>query len=137
MTLNDVESAYFAGVVIGVLGGLAIGFVCFQVPQLWQVHLEKQRARSEADYREEQALQGLEALRATPLRTMQEIQEDRWVPEPITEVAPKPPQLSFTGPPWWRVKDWFLWNLGDFLTNWSFDGWQQQDGRSPRVLRRL
>ena len=131
-------STYWVGIAMGVFSGLAIGYVLWRLPAQFNKPSRQERKRLE----EEQVTQWHEKLLATPMRTLEEIAEDRepeWV-RPVLALgmrreayAPPPPKIPYSGPPWWKVKDYFAWNMGDLLNHWSIDV-HQQDSSRHRLL---
>lgn len=74
-------------------------------------------------------------MKKIPLRTMQEIRQDltpEGEPPPavmatrLEHRAPGRHRRKYQGPPWWQLRNWFLWNFGDL---WS--GLYEQDGYRP------
>lgn len=70
----------------------------------------------------------LRILRETPLRSIEDIREERepTVMQPVTAAGMQPERPDgdgyrglhrrpFRGPSLWRLKSWFLWHFGDLL----------------------
>lgn len=136
------QNAYWVGTLVGVICGVAFGFVVWKLPVLQARFMDRKviaRHRATEDH-----VSFFEELKKIPLRSMEDIAEDRepeWV-QPIMakgmerEVVTPPPKLSFTGPPMWRVWSWIQWNCGDLLSNWGTYA-AEQDSSSHRLLRTM
>ena len=71
-------------------------------------------------------------LQAVPERSSLDIARDR---EPIP--VPFPLFSPFTGPPWWLLWYWLLWNFGDWLTIREKTNDSKQSGGRHRLVPRL
>jgi hypothetical protein len=130
-------STYWVGIAMGLCAGLALGYILWQLPT--QVNRTPRRQLKRE--REEQDLrQWHEDLLNTPMRSIEDIAADRepeWV-NPVLALGmereqPRTTAPVYGGPPWWKVKDYFTWNFGDYLSNWSTYG-TREDRRSERLL---
>jgi hypothetical protein len=88
---------------------------------------------------EQDLLDFLEIIKATPLRTMREIRADKGVTGKQTDTVPIPAVRSgpkhlapYRGPRFWRHPvAWFTWNY-DWLIYWGLN--EQNRHRSHRVV---
>lgn len=71
-------------------------------------------------------------LRDVPERSILDIAKDR---EPVP--VPFPLYSPFTGPPWWLLWYWVLWNFGDWFTIREKTNGTKQDCGRHRVVQGL
>lgn len=137
------QNAFWIGTLIGFVCAVALCWILWRLPVHQARFMDRKtvaRHRATEDH-----VSFFEELKKIPLRSMEDIAEDRepeWV-QPVMakgmepEVpAPPPPKLSFTGPPMWRMWSWIQWNCGDLLSFWSTYG-TEQDSSRHRLLRSM
>lgn len=115
------------GVSIGLGAGLLLGWIIWKLPLLVARYVERKQRLEDV-----LTVAFIEQVKATPARSMAQIRDDRepeWV-KPVLALG----AAVFEGPPWWRIKDWFVWNFGDLLSNWSLHEHEQERG-SHGLLR--
>lgn len=121
-------STYMVGASIGLGAGLTLGWLLWKLPQLMERYMERKQRLEDV-----LTVAFIEQVKATPARSMAQIRDGRepeWV-KPVLALG----AAVFAGPPWWRVKDWFVWNFGDLLSNWSIGGNKQDSGGDGVLLR--